>query len=425
MSHRFSEYRYQNGDLWVEQVRLKDLAQAYGTPLYVYSLSAIEGQIQRLQKGLAPLNHLICYAVKANSNINLLRKIVDNGCGLDLVSGGELFRAHRIKAPAEKIVFSGVGKTATEIKMALSYQGTGIKSLHVESVEEARLINQLASELKLQASICVRFNPNVDPKTHPYISTGLHSNKFGLNREEILDLAEEMKELKHLKWHGLSIHIGSQILELSPFEQAYLDVLKLAHDLRQKYSLPINCLDLGGGVGVPYRQGEVAPSIEDYTALICRLFEKEPFQILIEPGRNLVANSGVLLTRVLYRKPRPLKDFLVVDASMAELIRPCLYEAYHDVWPLEEKQTKNEMKQTDIVGPVCESSDFLAQNRDFPISLSQGDFVAVMSAGAYGFSMSGQFNSRPRVAEILVSSTQAQVIRRRETFDDLTREEML
>ena len=419
MPQRFPHLHYKNGDLFLEDVSLATLANTYGTPLYVYSWTMIEEQIKRLQAGLRGLDSQLCYAVKANSNLSLLKKFSQLGLGLDLVSGGELFRAEKVAFPAERIVFSGVGKTEKEIKQALTYLGRAIQSLHVESVEELHFINQIAKELAIVANICLRYNPNVDPKTHPYISTGLHRNKFGLNREEIISVAREMKNLAHVEFHGLSIHIGSQILDLSPFQEAYEDVLSLAQELKQTFNIQLKVLDLGGGLGVGYRPGEEGPSIEDYTALIQKCFSGEGYKILLEPGRSLVANSGILLTQVLFRKPRKERDFLIVDASMAELVRPCLYEAYHDIWPLKFALAQGPKKTTDIVGPVCESSDFLALDREFPIDLKKGDLLAVLSAGAYGFSMSGQFNSRPRVAEVLIEKKSVIEIRKRESFEDL------
>ncbi|MBT3984013.1 MAG: diaminopimelate decarboxylase [Bacteriovoracaceae bacterium] len=414
----FPQFNYINDELHIEDMALGALAKEHGSPLYIYSKTAIKTQVSELKKGLDGLDFLICFAVKSNSNLSVLRLMNELGLGVDIVSGGELYRARRAELDPEKIVFSGVGKTREEIEMALDGAAGMVKSLHVESLEEILEIEEISKTLGVKASISLRFNPDIDAKTHPYISTGLHKNKFGINREEIEQILPTIMKLSHIDLHGLSIHIGSQLLDLGPIEEAFVDLKDLAADINQSYPGTIKCLDLGGGLGIKYHDETPIP-IADYTATIQKHFSQCNYQILLEPGRIIMGNSGILLTKLLYRKPRETKDFLVVDASMSDLIRPCLYGSYHHILPVNQNYLESNLKNSEIVGPVCESSDFFASDRMFSTEIKNGEFLSIMSTGAYGFSMSSHFNSRPKIAEILVDGSDSIIIREKESFEDL------
>ena len=419
-------FRYGAGGLSVDGVRLEDIADKVGTPCYVYSAEAFLKPLRELEKGLAGLDHMICFAVKSNSNIAILSLLAKAGAGMDLVSGGELYRAAAAGAPARKIVFSGVGKTPGEMASALVFDEAGIFSFNVESVAELATLSQVAEGIGRKATVALRFNPDVDAKSHPYISTGLKRNKFGMNRAEILRIAEAVESFPGIDLKGVSIHIGSQILSLSPIDDAFKRARALIAELDAILPEPLSFVDLGGGLGITYKN-EKSPSIAKYCALIHKRFGaksglKHPLKILIEPGRTISGNAGVLVTEVLYRKVRSAKDFLIVDAAMNDLLRPALYGSHHEVLPVR-KGAKGQLKKTDIVGPVCESSDCFASDRKLPASLNQGDLLAILSTGAYGFTMSGNYNSRPRPAEVLVADGKMRVIRERETYDDLIRGE--
>jgi diaminopimelate decarboxylase len=426
-------FHYKNGILSSEGIPLTDIAKRTGTPVYVYSTEAFLNPLRQFQEGLKDVHHLICFAVKANSNISVLRLLAREGAGMDLVSGGELVRAEKANVAPQKIVFSGVGKTAEEMKLALHYQSQGIYCFNVESLAELTLLNEVALSLNLKAPVALRFNPDVDPKTHPYISTGLKKNKFGIQKSEIFSVVQSLNQFKGIQLKGLSIHIGSQLLSLSPLDDAFKRVGLLLQDLDPLLQKPLEFLDLGGGIGITYHQ-EKAPSISKYCQLIQKHFRKRlqadpKFKILIEPGRTISGNAGVLLSTVIYRKERKDKDFLVVDAAMNDLLRPALYESYHEIIPVKQTaQTKARVPaktliKTSIVGPVCESSDCFASNRPFPKDLKPGDLVAILSAGAYGFSMASNYNSRPRPPEVLIDQGEFKIVRRRETYEDLTRGE--
>ncbi len=434
MSQPLQFFHYKNGTLSSENVSLASIAREVGTPVYIYSASGFLTPYRRFSEGLKEFNHLICYALKSNSNLSILRLLANEGAGMDLVSGGELFRAQRAQVHPDKIVFSGVGKTADEMKQGLNYDGQGIYSFHVESLPELRLLNQVALSLRRKAPVALRFNPDVNAKTHPYISTGLKKNKFGISKAEVLEVLQSLDQLPGIHLKGLSIHIGSQLLSLSPLDDAFGKLKALLEDLDQHLKRPIEMIDLGGGIGITYRN-EKAPPIEKYCKLIQKHFGKRlksddgRFKVLIEPGRVLSGNSGVLVSEVVYRKQRRTKDFLVIDAAMNDLLRPALYESYHEIVPVKEEhlpkkgsKIKDQIK-TSIVGPVCESSDCFASDRPFSSQVDQGDLVAILSAGAYGFSMSSTYNSRPRPAEVLVQDGTFQVIRTRETWEDLIRGE--
>lgn len=433
MSKPLDFFYYRKKRLHVESVDLSEVIDQVGTPAYVYSTEGLLTPFNQLQSGLSSLkNYLICYAVKSNSNLATLKLLGTAGAGADLVSGGELLRAQRAKIPAEKIVFSGVGKTADEILSGLSYGTSGIYSFHIESLEELHLIESVAKRFgRFPARVALRFNPNVDAKTHPYISTGLKKNKFGLNKEELLEAVRQARKMKFVRLCGISIHIGSQLLSLSPLRAAFESASKMALDVEAVLGHPLEFIDLGGGVGVSYRiNSKAPPSLKSYTQLIIDHFGihsvfRSRLKVLIEPGRTIAANAGILVTQVLFRKPRSTKDFLIVDAGMNDLIRPALYGSHHEVVPLKEPLKKDTLKRTDLVGPVCESSDCFRQNLYLDQNLKAGDHLAILSAGAYGMSMSSNYNSRVRPVEVLVDGKTWRVVRGREKPQDLIRGEHL
>jgi diaminopimelate decarboxylase len=419
-------FPYASGTLHGEEVSLADLAERFGTPLYVYSKEALLAPYRALAEGLRETRGMVCFAVKSNPNLSILSLLAKEGAGMDLVSSGELKRAIRAKCPPEKIVFSGVGKAEWEIDEGLSLP---LHSFNVESVAELELLSARASALGRQVKVALRYNPDVDPKTHPYISTGLKKNKFGLDRAEILSIAKSARKFPGVSIAGLSIHIGSQILTLSPFDDAYRKAKKMAADLEKILGRALEFMDLGGGLGVTYRN-EKAPSIDSYTALIRKHFGQKSdvvgkYRVLVEPGRTISANAGVLLSRVLYRKPRKTKDFLVIDAAMNDLARPALYGSWHGILPVREEKPSAAKRKTDVVGPVCETSDCFASDRPLPTRTGTGDLVAILSAGAYGMSMASQYNTRQRPAEVLVDGSGYRLIRKRETFEDLVRNEVM
>ncbi len=427
MSRPLDFFPYKNGSLSVGGVSLDKVADQVGTPCYVYSAEAFLKPLKEFQKGLRGLDHTVCFAVKSNSSLAVIRLLSQAGAGVDLVSGGELYRAELAGLSPDQIVFSGVGKTPGEMATALQYKDKGIFSFNVESVAELAALSSVAESLDTRARVALRFNPDVDPKTHPYISTGLKKNKFGMSREEVLQIGAAIESFPNIDFQGISIHIGSQLLSLSPLNDAFARVRALVGELNQLLPQPISYVDLGGGLGVAYKN-EKPPRIADYCKLVHKHFGRKSsvggkLKILIEPGRALTANSGVLLTEVLYRKIRKEKDFLIVDAAMNDLLRPSLYEAYHDIVPVRRDGGKPSLKRTDIVGPVCETGDCFATDRKLSKEINQGDLVAILSAGAYGFTMSGNYNSRPRPCEVLVNKGKIRVIRERETYEDLVRGE--
>jgi diaminopimelate decarboxylase len=420
----FFQYdRSQN--LCADGIRLSEIAQKLGTPVYVYNAAAFLEPLKEFKKGLRSLDHLVCFAVKSNSSLAILKMLAQAGAGMDLVSGGELYRAEKAGVPRNRIVFSGVGKTSVEIEAALR---SGIFSFNVESLPELKLINSVALKKKKVAPVALRFNPDVNAKTHPYISTGLKKNKFGLNRQEILDLLPELKRLKGISLQGLSIHIGSQLLSLKPLEESFHRLKELTTEVEKILGHAIRFLDLGGGLGISYETAKAkSPSIKDYCALITKNFgphsDFKSKKIVLEPGRVLSGNGGVLLSTVLYRKERKTKDFLIIDAGMNDLLRPALYGSHHDILPL--KQAHGKTRLTDVVGPVCETSDCLGSDRQMGTEILAGDLVAVLSSGAYGFTMSSNYNSRPRPPEVLIQNGKAKIIRKRETHQDLIRGEVM
>jgi diaminopimelate decarboxylase len=423
--HGFS---YRNGSLHCEDVELEALAAEHGTPLYVYSAGTIVDHYRRLDAALEGVDHEVAYAVKANSNLSVLRLLANEGAGFDIVSGGELFRVIKAGGDPAHCTFAGVGKTRDEIVYALEQ---GIYSFNVESAEELRYLNQVAGELGVTAPAAVRVNPNVDAKTHKYISTGKSENKFGVDFEAIADLYQTAaREMPHIRLRGLQMHIGSQLTSISPFVEAVEKVAPLARMLKETHG--IEFWSIGGGIGIIYQESLASGSTEwwenqpaqdrplttgQYGGEIVPRLKGLGLKILLEPGRFIVGNAGVLVTRCLYEKKGTAKTFKIVDAGMNDLIRPALYEGHHEIVPL--KQPTSDARVTvDVVGPICESGDFFCQDRELP-DFQPGECVALMSAGAYGFVMASNYNSRPLPAEILVEGGSATVVRKRQTPDDL------
>lgn len=410
-------YQYRGGHLYCEQVALADIARRAGTPCYVYSAAAIVDRFAAYDRAMAGVPHTICYAVKANSNLSVLRLLAEAGAGFDIVSAGELFRVVKAGGDPGKTVFSGVGKRADEIEYALEQ---GVHAFNCESADEMRLIDAVAARLRRPARVAFRVNPDIDAQTHKYISTGLRENKFGVNIADAPALYREAQRYENLRVTGVSCHIGSNLLKVEPMLEAVDKVLALVDELRSD-GLAISELDLGGGLGVAYRDDEREPEIESTIAALCARASGRGLTLHVEPGRSIVAAAGVLLTRVLYRKSNGDKQFVVVDAAMTELIRPALYEAWHDIEPLRLIPERGNVV-ADVVGPVCESGDFLAKDRSLA-NVAPGDHLAVLTAGAYGFVQSCNYNSRPRPAEVLVEGHRWREVRARETFEDLIRGE--
>lgn len=399
-----------DAELCVESVPLSRIAEEFGTPCYVYSHGALTAAYQSFDSAFAERDHLICYAVKANSSLAILNLFARLGAGFDIVSGGELARVLAAGGDAKRVVFSGVGKTADEMRQALE---AGILCFNVESESELERLNKVAGEMGLRAPVSLRVNPDVDPKTHPYISTGLKGNKFGIAYTDAIRLYCKARDLPHLEVVGIDCHIGSQITEVTPFADA-LDKILLLIDALAKEGIEIHHLDLGGGLGICYSD-ETPPPVTDYADTLLEKLADRKFKILLEPGRALVGNAGLLLTKVEYLKHGETKNFALVDAAMNDLMRPALYDAYHAILPV--KENTGVTQRYEIVGPVCESGDFLGHDRH--LHLAEGDLLAVMSAGAYGMSMSSNYNTRPRAAEIMVQKNNTHLIREREKISQL------
>ena len=411
-------FAYSQNDYYCEQVALADLAHRVGTPAYVYSAQAILKNYAAYTEAFGTLPHTVCYAVKANSSLAVLALLAKAGAGFDIVSGGELYRVLEAGGDPSKIVFSGVGKTAAEVEYALE---SGIHSFNCESEAELALIDAKAARLGKKAGFSIRVNPDVDAVTHPYISTGLSQHKFGIAIAEAAAVYDRSRQFGNLMAEGVSCHIGSQILDASPILEAVDKVLALAVELRAQ-GHAIRHLDVGGGLGVAYHAGEKSPEIRAFVETLRSRLEDTGLRVMIEPGRSIVAAAGVLLTRVLYRKRNGDKEFLIVDGAMNDLIRPSLYGAHHEIVPLR----KNALPPVtvDVVGPVCETGDFLARDRVMANAMP-GDFLAVLTAGAYGFVLSSNYNSRPRAPEVLVDGATWRIIRQREKYQDLVRGETL
>ena len=405
-----------NNTLHIEEVALSQVAQEFATPVFVYSENALRQAFLAYKNAFNQSNTLVCYAVKANGNLNILRLFADLGSGFDIVSGGELARVLQAGGSADKVIFSGVGKTAAEIEFALK---AGIKCFNVESMPELTRINDIAGSLKTVAPISFRINPNIDAKTHPYISTGLKNNKFGIPFEQAIDAYRTAQRLPNVQIVGVDCHIGSQLTEVQPLIDACERVVALVDEL-QKIGINLSHIDLGGGVGIQYKD-ETLIDLSVYANAVKQIIGERHLSLILEPGRSMVGNAGVLLTRVEYVKHGTDKNFVVVDTAMNDLARPALYDAFHDIVPVVEKNISP--ITADIVGPICESGDFIGKNRS--LAVEEGDLLCVKSAGAYGMSMSSNYNARPRAAEVLVSGSHKKLIRRRETFADLWQAEMV
>ena len=405
-----------DGRLHLEGVALDTLAERFGTPLYIYSRQALEAAYRAYAEAFAATPHLICYAVKASSNLAILSLFARLGAGFDIVSGGELARVLAAGGDPGKVVFSGVGKTADEMRAALD---AGILCFNVESASELHRLNRVAGETGKIAPVSFRVNPDVDPKTHPYISTGLKENKFGVPIADAPALYRLAASLPNLRITGIDCHIGSQLIDLSPLTDAADRVLALVDSLAAE-GIALHHIDLGGGVGVRYRD-ETPPDLAAYGRALAARFAGRQERLLLEPGRSLVGNAGLLLTRIEYLKPGEDKHFAIVDAAMNDLMRPALYEAYHEIVAVDERPTQ--AKRYDIVGPICETGDFIGFARD--LAIEEGDLLALLSAGAYGMSMASNYNSRPRAAEVLIDKNEIHLIRERETLDSLMAGERL
>ncbi len=411
------EFAYRNGTLACEGVDLSAIAEAHGTPAYVYSKRAIVTRFHAYEDALHGIPHRICYAVKANSNLAVLRTLAREGAGFDIVSGGELYRVLAAGGDPATIVFSGVGKTEAEIRYGLE---KGIHSFNCESEAEIDLISRVAAPSKARASIAVRVNPDVDAITHPYISTGLRDHKFGIDISAAERIYKSAAQLPGIVAEGVSCHIGSQLLDIDPLLEAADKAVDLIVRLRSA-GLPIRYLDLGGGLGVPYRPGDRTFSARELVEHLRPKVQALDVTIMLEPGRSIVAEAGILLTRVLLAKRNGQKTFIIVDAGMNDLIRPALYQAHHEIVPVKQANARESIK-ADVVGPVCESGDFFARGRELP-PLEAGDLLAIQTAGAYGFVLASNYNSRPRVCELLIDGDRIHLARQRETWEDLIRGE--
>lgn len=411
------DFNYVNDEMWCEGIPVSRIAEEVGTPVYIYSQHTLLNHFRVFDGAFSGITHLTCFAVKANSNLAVLNAIAREGGGADIVSGGELYRALKAGVAPQKIVYSGVGKRDDEIVFAVD---TDILMFNIESLQELERINILAGTRQKKAGIALRVNPDVDPDTHPYISTGLKENKFGIDIVEAVKLYRHAKTLEHIELKGISCHIGSQLTKLSPFVDALKHLKILESELRSE-GIQIRYLDLGGGLGIQYDE-ETPPHPSEYAAAITSLARTLDVTFVFEPGRIIMGNAGILATRVLYTKESPVKRFIIVDAAMNDLMRPTLYNSYHAMLPV--KKEVREERTVDVVGPICESGDFLARDRRL-VEFRPGELLAVMSAGAYGFSMSSNYNSRPRSAEVMVVGDKFHVIRKRETYEDLIRGEVI
>jgi diaminopimelate decarboxylase len=408
-------FQYKDNELYAEDVAVKEIVAKVGSPVYIYSQATLERHFKVMDEALAAVPHTICYSVKANSNLAILKNFVNLGGGLDIVSGGELFRALKAGVDPRKVVYSGVGKKDDEIEYALT---NDILMFNVESEQELDRINEIAGHLGRKAGIAIRVNPDVDPETHPYISTGLRKAKFGINIERSLAQYQRANEMKNLEILGIDCHIGSQLTKVAPFVDAIKKLKRLIVGLNEM-GINISYFDMGGGLGIRYSEEE-PPLPAAYGQAIALETKGLGLHLLVEPGRNLVGNAGILVGKCLYTKKGEENNFVIIDVAMNDLARPSLYGSYHGVQAVSMDQGGTIV--ADIVGPICESGDFLAKDREIP-NFKQGDLVAFMSAGAYGFSMSSNYNSRPRVAEVMVKGDRLEVIRERETWDDLIRGE--
>jgi diaminopimelate decarboxylase len=412
-------FEYHHGELYCEQVPVSRIAKELGTPCYIYSHATLVRHFHAYDSAFKSIPHVIAFAMKANSNLAILRLMAKEGSGVDIVSGGELFRALKAGVPASKIVFAGVGKAPEEIRDALK---ADILMFNVESPAELHAINQVAAEVGRKARIALRINPDIDPKTHPYISTGLKKSKFGIAAERAVEDFVLAASMSHIEVVGVHAHIGSQLTDVTPFTEALKKVVSLIETLKGR-GLNISYLNIGGGLGITYSD-EKPPLPQDLSNAILPLMQGLKVTLVMEPGRVIVGNAGILVTKAMYLKEGETKSFVIVDAAMNDLIRPSLYDAYHEVRPVNEEAGRRAKQTVDIVGPVCESGDFLAKDRSLPV-VKPGELLAVMSAGAYGFVMASNYNSRPRVPEVLVRNGEFHVIRERERYEDLVKGEQI
>jgi diaminopimelate decarboxylase len=406
-------FKYRAGELYAEEVPVKKLAERYGTPLYIYSYNTLLRHFRAYSDAFKEYPHIICFAIKSNSNTAILRLFAKNGGGTDIASGGELYTALKAGIPTKKIVYAGVGKTDDEIRFALRSK---ILMFNVESEDELREIDRLAGMMKTKAPIALRINPDIDPETHPYIATGLRTHKFGIPIEEALEYYRLAARLKNINVIGIHKHIGSQITKVSPFVDALKRILLLIDKLTLQ-GVKIEYINVGGGLGISYRDEE-PPVPKDLARNLIPFLKGRRLTLIIEPGRSIVGNAGILVTKALYLKKGEEKEFIIVDAGMNDLIRPSLYGAYHNLLPVVRKKRNTVL--CDVVGPICESSDFLAKERELK-GVKKGEYLSVMGAGAYGFSMSSNYNCRPRAAEVMVRGKRHFLIRKRETYSDLVR----
>lgn len=406
------DFNYKNSELYTEDVPIRRIVDKLGTPVYIYSHRTLLRHLKAYQDAFDSHPHIVCFALKANSNPAILRVLAKNGCGADVVSGGELFIALESGIPPSRIVYAGVGKTDDEIAYALRSK---ILMFNVESSDELVTIDSIAGRLGLRAPIALRVNPDIAPETHPYISTGLRESKFGIPIEDAVENYLLARRLPNIEILGIHKHVGSQIMDLNPFIEALSGVILLAEDLARR-GIKIKHLDIGGGLGIPYKGEEVPPRPDELSKAILPLVRGYDFNLVLEPGRSIVGNAGILVTKVLYKKSHGRRNFIIVDSGMNDLLRPSLYNAYHEIIPVRKHRRRKII--ADIVGPICESGDFLAKDRSLPAP-EKGDLLAVMSTGAYGFTMSSNYNSRPKPPEVLVRGKEFFVIREREDYGDL------
>jgi len=412
-------FEYRQGELYCEQVPISQIVKEVGTPCYIYSHATLTRHYRVYESAFKNIPHIIAFAMKANSNLAILRLMAKEGSGVDIVSGGELFRAMKAGVPPSKIVFAGVGKNAEEIRAALK---ADILMFNVESSAEIRAVNDVAASVGKKARVALRINPDIDPKTHPYISTGLKKSKFGIASDRALEEFKLASSLGHIEVVGVHAHIGSQLTEVAPFVESLKKVITLIGALKAQ-GINITYLNIGGGLGIIYND-EKPPLPQELADAIAPLVQNLKLTLVMEPGRVIVGNAGILVTKALYEKAGEGKRFIIVDAAMNDLIRPSLYSAYHEIRPVSESLLQRPKHVVDVVGPVCESGDFLAKDRTLP-EVRPGDLLAVMSAGAYGFVMASNYNSRPRVPEVLVNNGEIHVIKTRETYEDLVKGETI
>jgi diaminopimelate decarboxylase len=413
-------FRYKNSRLYCEDINIQRIAEEVGTPFYLYSYKTLIDHYRKIKMAFNSLNPLICFSMKSNSNLSVIKALVNAGAGLDIVSGGELFKAQQVKADPKKIVYASVGKTSLEINNAIK---SGILLFNVESVPELIMIDRLCGRLKKKVKVAIRVNPGVKANTHKYITTGTKENKFGIDEDTLFEIFEDKEEFKNINIAGIHIHIGSQITEAAPFVKAIKKVTSIISTIRQK-GHDIEYLNIGGGLGIVYGK-ERPQTAKAFAGAVIPLIARLKVKLILEPGRFISGNSGILVTRVLYVKKSHSKNFIIVDAAMNDLARPSLYGAFHEILPLKRSTANRDSRvKFDVVGPICESGDFIAKDRKLPF-LKEGDFFAIMSAGAYGFSMSSNYNARPRAAEVMVAKGRYYIVRKRETYRDLIRGETI